>query len=158
MLVQLNPPLPLETSKGPGWAHFVIDYGPESALLWVVFSGSGRCLLDGAESGNPHGFQLDDGTAQARRKDRRAERRERCQSRARRSGECEISSGRRQQGALSVRCLASPRRARASCERKKRAVVRLACSLERAIRSTPSHAAQLAALRLILLSAKLVSF
>jgi hypothetical protein len=34
---QLNPPLPLETSKGPGWAHFVIDYGPESALLWVVF-------------------------------------------------------------------------------------------------------------------------
>ena len=37
MLTQLNPPLPLETSKGPGWAHFVIDYGPESALLWVVF-------------------------------------------------------------------------------------------------------------------------
>ena len=34
---QLNPPLPLETSKGPGWAHFVIDYGQESALLWVVF-------------------------------------------------------------------------------------------------------------------------
>jgi hypothetical protein len=27
----------METSKGPGWAHFVIDYGPESALLWVVF-------------------------------------------------------------------------------------------------------------------------
>jgi hypothetical protein len=37
MITQLNPPLPLETSKGPGWAHFVIDYGPESALLWVVF-------------------------------------------------------------------------------------------------------------------------
>jgi hypothetical protein len=37
MLVQLNPPLPMETSKGGGWAHFVIDYGPESALLWVVF-------------------------------------------------------------------------------------------------------------------------
>jgi hypothetical protein len=37
VLVQLNPPLPLETAKGPGWAHFVIDYGPESALLWVVF-------------------------------------------------------------------------------------------------------------------------
>ena len=34
-LTQLNPPLPLETSKGPGWAHFVIDYGQESALLWV---------------------------------------------------------------------------------------------------------------------------
>jgi hypothetical protein len=37
MLTQLHPPLPLETSKGAGWAHFVINYGPESALLWVVF-------------------------------------------------------------------------------------------------------------------------
>jgi hypothetical protein len=44
MLTQLNPPLPLETSKGPGWAHFVIDYGPESALLWVVFmDADGSC-------------------------------------------------------------------------------------------------------------------
>jgi len=37
MLTQLNPPLPLETTKGAGLAHFVIDYGPESDLLWVVF-------------------------------------------------------------------------------------------------------------------------
>jgi hypothetical protein len=37
VLTQLNPPLPLETAKGSGSAHFVIDYGPESALLWVVF-------------------------------------------------------------------------------------------------------------------------
>jgi hypothetical protein len=37
MITQLNPPLPMETSKGPGWAHFVIDYGPEAALLWAVF-------------------------------------------------------------------------------------------------------------------------
>jgi hypothetical protein len=37
VITQLNPPLPLETVKGPGWAHFVIDYGPEAALLWVVF-------------------------------------------------------------------------------------------------------------------------
>lgn len=37
MLTQLNPPLPLETSKGTGLAHFVIDYGPEAHLLWVVF-------------------------------------------------------------------------------------------------------------------------
>jgi hypothetical protein len=36
MLTQVKPPLPLETSKGPGWAHFVIDYGPESALLLLV--------------------------------------------------------------------------------------------------------------------------
>ena len=43
-LTQLNPPLPLETSKGPGWAHFVIDYGQESALLWVVFmDADGAC-------------------------------------------------------------------------------------------------------------------
>ncbi len=44
MITQLHPPLPLETSKGPGWAHFVIDYGPESALLWVVFmDADGAC-------------------------------------------------------------------------------------------------------------------
>ena len=44
MLTQLSPPLPLETPKGPGWAHFVIDYGPESALLWVVFmDADGAC-------------------------------------------------------------------------------------------------------------------
>jgi hypothetical protein len=44
MLVQLNPPLPLETVKGPGWAHFVIDYGPEASLLWVVFmDADGAC-------------------------------------------------------------------------------------------------------------------
>lgn len=44
MITQLDPPLPLETSKGGGWAHFVIDYGPESALLWVVFmDADGAC-------------------------------------------------------------------------------------------------------------------
>lgn len=44
MITQLNPPLPLETPKGGGWAHFVIDYGPESALLWVVFlDADGAC-------------------------------------------------------------------------------------------------------------------
>ena len=37
MITQLNPPLPLETSKGSGLAHFVIDYGPEADLVWVVF-------------------------------------------------------------------------------------------------------------------------
>jgi hypothetical protein len=37
MITQLNPPLPLHTSKGDGLAHFVIDYGPETDLLWVVF-------------------------------------------------------------------------------------------------------------------------
>jgi hypothetical protein len=44
VLVQLNPPLPLDTSKGSGWAHFLIDYGPEAALLWVVFlDADGAC-------------------------------------------------------------------------------------------------------------------
>lgn len=37
MITQLNPPLPLDTAKGSGLAHFVIDYGPEADLLWVVF-------------------------------------------------------------------------------------------------------------------------
>jgi hypothetical protein len=41
MMLQLDPPLPLETVKGSGWAHFVIDYGPEAALLWVVFLDDG---------------------------------------------------------------------------------------------------------------------
>lgn len=36
-ITQLNPPLPLETPKGSGWAHFVIDYGSECDLMWVVF-------------------------------------------------------------------------------------------------------------------------
>lgn len=37
MITQLTPPLPLETPKGSGLAHFVIDYGPEADLVWVVF-------------------------------------------------------------------------------------------------------------------------
>jgi hypothetical protein len=44
MITQLNPPLPMQTPKGDGLAHFVIDYGPESDLLWVVFmSEDGAC-------------------------------------------------------------------------------------------------------------------
>jgi hypothetical protein len=34
---QLNPPLPMNTPKGEGFAHFLIDYGPESDLYWTVF-------------------------------------------------------------------------------------------------------------------------
>jgi hypothetical protein len=37
MITQLKPPLPMNTPKGAGLAHFVIDYGPEFDLLWVVF-------------------------------------------------------------------------------------------------------------------------
>jgi hypothetical protein len=44
MITQLNPPLPLSTPKGSGLAHFVIDYGPEADLMWVVFmDADGAC-------------------------------------------------------------------------------------------------------------------
>jgi len=44
MITQLNPPLPMKSSKGDGWAHFVIDYGAEADLLWVVFlDEDGQC-------------------------------------------------------------------------------------------------------------------
>lgn len=36
MMLQLDPPLPLETPKGPGLAHLVIDYGAEAHLIWVT--------------------------------------------------------------------------------------------------------------------------
>lgn len=36
-MLQLNPPLPLLTPKGEGFAHILIDYGPESDLYWTVF-------------------------------------------------------------------------------------------------------------------------
>jgi hypothetical protein len=42
MIIQINPPLPMVTPKGKGIAHFLIDYGPESDLLWVVFQDDSR--------------------------------------------------------------------------------------------------------------------
>ena len=48
MLTQLNPPIPLQTPKGPGLAHFVIDYGPEFDLHWTVFlQENGECWTFG---------------------------------------------------------------------------------------------------------------
>ena len=45
-ITQLNPPLPMHTSKGSGWAHFVIDQGQESHLFWVVFmDDDGACWV-----------------------------------------------------------------------------------------------------------------
>lgn len=35
-MLQLNPPLPMLTPKGEGFAHILIDYGPESDLYWTV--------------------------------------------------------------------------------------------------------------------------
>ncbi len=43
-LLQLDPPLPLDTPKGPALAHIVIDLGVEHHLLWVCFlDASGEC-------------------------------------------------------------------------------------------------------------------
>lgn len=35
-MLQLNPPIPMNTPEGEGFAHIVIDYGPESDLYWTV--------------------------------------------------------------------------------------------------------------------------
>jgi hypothetical protein len=44
MMLQLNPPIPLRTSRGKGVAHFVVDYGVDFDLYWVVFlDESGEC-------------------------------------------------------------------------------------------------------------------
>lgn len=43
-VTQLNPPIPLETPKGSGLAHLMIDYGPEFHLMWAVFlDANGEC-------------------------------------------------------------------------------------------------------------------
>lgn len=44
MMLQLNPPIPLETPKGKATAHMVIDYGTEYSLIFVTFlNESGEC-------------------------------------------------------------------------------------------------------------------
>ncbi|MEO8747263.1 MAG: hypothetical protein ABI379_06380 [Rhodanobacter sp.] len=35
-MLQLNPPIPMCTPKGEGFAHILLDYGPESDLYWTV--------------------------------------------------------------------------------------------------------------------------
>ena len=43
-MLQLNPPIPVNTPKGKGWAHILIDYSQEHDLLWVVFlDETGEC-------------------------------------------------------------------------------------------------------------------
>lgn len=43
-MIQMNPPLPLLTPKGPALAHFLIDYGVEHHLMWICFqSNTGEC-------------------------------------------------------------------------------------------------------------------
>lgn len=44
MVTQLNPTIPLNTPRGPGLAHLLIDYGEEHHLMWVVFlDETGEC-------------------------------------------------------------------------------------------------------------------
>jgi hypothetical protein len=44
MMLQLNPPLPLITPKGKGFAHFLIDYSQEHDLIFVCFQDdTGEC-------------------------------------------------------------------------------------------------------------------
>jgi hypothetical protein len=44
MIIQLNPPLPLSTPRGPALAHFLMDLGPEHNIQWVCFSDEdGQC-------------------------------------------------------------------------------------------------------------------
>jgi hypothetical protein len=42
-MLQLNPPIPVFTPKGNGYAQALIDYGPEYNLMWVVFQDNGEC-------------------------------------------------------------------------------------------------------------------
>ena len=35
-IVQLNPPIPMDTPKGAALCHFLIDYGMETHLYWVT--------------------------------------------------------------------------------------------------------------------------
>jgi len=36
MILQLNPTIPVKSPKGDGYALFLIDYGTEHDLYWVV--------------------------------------------------------------------------------------------------------------------------
>lgn len=44
MIKRINPPLPLDTPKGPAYAHFLIDRGQESHIHWICFlDETGEC-------------------------------------------------------------------------------------------------------------------
>ena len=36
-MLQLKPPIPVETPLGEGWAQVVIDYSPDFNTVWIVF-------------------------------------------------------------------------------------------------------------------------
>jgi hypothetical protein len=44
VVLQLAPPIPIETPIGPGLAHLVTDYGPEHNRIWTVADDlTGQC-------------------------------------------------------------------------------------------------------------------
>ena len=46
MMTQLNPPIPLDTPKGPAFAHLTIKYSQEHDLLFACFlTETGECWL-----------------------------------------------------------------------------------------------------------------
>ena len=55
MIIQLNPPIPLDTPKGKAQAWFLLDYGTEYNLMWV-------CAID--ETGEIWTYQNPDVRAQ----------------------------------------------------------------------------------------------
>lgn len=42
MIIQLNPPVPMKTPKGNGYANFLVDRGMEFDNEWVVFLDNGE--------------------------------------------------------------------------------------------------------------------
>lgn len=42
MILQLEPPIPLKTPKGDGYANFLIDRGMEFNNEWIVFLDNGE--------------------------------------------------------------------------------------------------------------------
>lgn len=46
MMMQLNPPIPLDTPKGPAFAHMIIDYSQDHYVLFVCFvCETGECWV-----------------------------------------------------------------------------------------------------------------
>jgi hypothetical protein len=44
MITQLNPPIPVRTPRGKGFAQMLIDYGIDYDFIWVVFQDDdGQC-------------------------------------------------------------------------------------------------------------------
>lgn len=40
--IRLKPPIPMETPRGFGYAHFLTDYGMECDRIWTVFQEDGQ--------------------------------------------------------------------------------------------------------------------